>query len=66
MSKQEEPTKKFKYYITDLFDGSIVGTNDETKARDYTVSDDHFVVDAERGVWLLSDEEVPVKDLDGE
>ncbi len=45
---------KFRYYITDLMDGSIKGTDNEEVAGHYACSEDHFVVDTETGEWLLS------------
>ena len=46
---------KFRYYITNLIAGKIVGTDDEATARNYAMSEDFFVVDTENGTWLLSD-----------
>ena len=43
---------KFRYYITDLFDGVIKGTNNIEVAQDYSASTDFFVVDSENGLWL--------------
>lgn len=43
---------KFRFYITDLHAGSIFGTNDESLAKDYAQSEDHFVADTETGLWL--------------
>lgn len=46
---------KFRYYITDLYDGSIKGTNEESVARGCAVSEDYFVVDTKDGTWLQGD-----------
>lgn len=43
---------KFKYYVTDLFDGRVKGTNSDTVARDLADSSDFFVVNSETGSWL--------------
>ena len=50
---------KFRFYITDLVDGDIKGTNDEELARQYAYSEDFFIVDTETGMWLSI-----VKDLE--
>ena len=42
----------FRFYIADLFNGHVVGTNDEAKAADYASSEDYFVVDSQTGEWL--------------
>ena len=34
----------FTFYIFDLFEGGIFGTDDEVKAEAYALSEDHFVV----------------------
>ena len=46
---------KFKYYITDLFEGVIVGTDSDEDAEDIAASEKHFVVDTSTGEWLLAD-----------
>ena len=45
---------KFRYYITDLHQGLIVGTDEPETARDYAASEDYFVVDTLNGTWLTS------------
>jgi hypothetical protein len=53
---------KFRFYITSTFDGSITGTDSEEIARNYAQSEECFVVDAETGIWLASeDREVPIQ-----
>lgn len=47
---------KFRYYITDIFNGKIIGTDDKTVAADFTATEDAFVVDTEEGVWMRTDE----------
>lgn len=54
---------KFRFYITDLFDGVINGTNDENTASEYAVSSDFFVVDSELGVWLTEDGKEEVNEV---
>lgn len=34
-----------RYYITDLVDGCIKGTNDEQTAKDFSQSEDYYVDD---------------------
>jgi hypothetical protein len=54
----------FRYYITDLGAGSVVGTNDDTAAHDYALSEDNFVVDTLTGLWLQADEDsVEIKEI---
>lgn len=53
---------KFRYYITDLHQGLIVGTDDPETAREFAASEDYFVVDTSNGTWLLADgddEDIP-------
>lgn len=47
---------KFRFYITDLFEGAIVGTDSKTVAKCFAESEDHFVVDSHTGVWLQPDD----------
>ena len=47
---------KFRFYITDVNDGSIRGTNDEDIAHNYAESEDNFVVDTETGTWWQPDD----------
>jgi hypothetical protein len=46
---------KYKYLITDISDGCVYGTDDESLAKDYAQSEDFFVADVTRGVSFLSD-----------
>lgn len=43
---------KFRYYITDLFDRCIRGTNNTDHAECLAVCGEFFVVDTETGEWL--------------
>lgn len=49
---------KFRYYITDTFDGLITGTNDLAVAQQFAASADFFVIDALLGEMLCEDEAV--------
>lgn len=46
---------KFRYYITDLFDGVIRGTDNDETANSFASCEDFFVVDTHSGEWLASD-----------
>lgn len=48
-------TQKFRFYVTDLHNGCIVGTNNAQDAHDLSACEDYFVVDTETGMWLTSD-----------
>jgi hypothetical protein len=45
----------FKYYVTDLIDGVVFGTNSDDDAGLLAESEENFVVDSSTGEWLLSD-----------
>lgn len=47
--------ESFQYYITDLSEGAIRGTNIERVAVDYSTCEDYFVVDADNNEWLQAD-----------
>lgn len=49
---QAEQPPKFHYYVTDLSNGDVRGTNKENTAWSYAASDEHFVVDAVEGKLL--------------
>jgi hypothetical protein len=46
---------KFRYYITDLMEGIVSGTDDPALVNDLRESDDFFIVDTETGLWLCPD-----------
>lgn len=49
---------KFKYYITSLFEGKIVGTNDQQIAQSFADTEDAFVLDLsdpEQPAWMLAE-----------
>lgn len=47
------PSMKFRYYIVNLFDGTVSGRNDLATAEQYALSDDFFVIDSESGEHLV-------------
>ena len=53
---------KYRYYITDLFAGAIVGTNDKDVADSYALSEDNYVVDVHRGTWISTCGEQEIKE----
>lgn len=48
---------KFRFYVTDLYDGDIKGTNDPESAKNFAQCEDFFVVDTETGTWLTAENE---------
>lgn len=57
---------KFRFYITDLFAGAVVGTDDKEEAENISASEDHFVVDSETGEWVTSSGRTAVKHMNSE
>lgn len=52
----------FRYYITDLYEGAVRGTDNPEAAKSYAEVEDYFVVDAVTGEWLQpGGEAAPVK-----
>lgn len=50
---------KFRFIITDLFSGSVKGTNNAESAREFSECDEFFVVDIEATngpVWVVNGE----------
>ena len=45
---------QFRFYITDLFSGSIRGTNDIEVATNFAVTEDAFVFDALADQWMTT------------
>lgn len=52
----------FRFYVTDLFDGCIKGTNSEQVASDFASCEDYYVVDTETNQWLTSDGPQDIKE----
>ena len=55
---------KFRYYITDLTEGVVVGTNSRPIADDFAECEDYFVVDAQEGLWIQEAEDVEIGDAE--
>lgn len=54
---------KFRYYVTDMYAGAIVGTDDTDAAMNCAGCEDYFVVDTETGCWLQPGGPVEVEPL---
>jgi len=54
---------KFRFYIADISDGSIKGTNNEQDAKDLSASDNFYVVDSETGETLYNGDRTEVKEM---
>lgn len=46
---------RFRYYITNLHEGKIEGSNSIDVAENFSNSEDYFVVDSETGQWMQPD-----------
>lgn len=54
---------KYKYLILDLIDGAYKGTNSKDIAVEYAQSEDFFVADVERGLFLYDSKEESIKEV---
>lgn len=54
---------KFRYYIIDLTEGAVLGTNNSMIATHYSICDDYFVIDAQNGLLLQDDEELEINEV---
>jgi hypothetical protein len=45
----------YRYYITDLMEGTVVGTDDTNIAMHFAQSEDNYVVEPATNQWLLPD-----------
>jgi hypothetical protein len=43
---------KFRFYITDICNGCIRGTNSVEDSETFAACEDYFVVDTETGEWV--------------
>lgn len=50
---------KFRYYIVDTNDGTVVGTNSRKDANYFAGDESYFVIDSEEGQWMMSDNTNP-------
>ncbi len=54
--------RKFRYVITDLFNGCVVGTDYEDVAMSLSNIDENFVVDTETGSWIINEEPLEIEE----
>lgn len=54
---------KYRYYIVDLFDGCVKGTNDEKTARNFSICEEWYVIDTETGKWIVGDEDMEIPEI---
>jgi len=54
--------RKFRYIITDLFNGCVVGTDDENMAMSLSNVDEYFVVDTETSSWITNEEPLEIEE----
>lgn len=55
-------TRKYRYYITDTFDGAIKGTDNKETADNCAQCEEYFVLDVESGLWIgTSDDTEPTE-----
>lgn len=56
---------KFRFYIVDTYNGTVMGTNEETHARSCADEDeDLYVIDAESNLFITADGDVHIEELD--
>ena len=44
----------FRYYITDLFEGTVVGTNNKELAEQSSHCEEYYVIDTEVDAWIVA------------
>lgn len=54
---------KFRYYITNLFDGKVQGTNDERVVDSVKDCEEYFVVDSETGKWITGSTPIDIGEI---
>jgi hypothetical protein len=52
---------KYRYYITDTFDGEIKGTNETALVNQLRGCQEYFILDTEIDCWLQMDRNLPIK-----
>lgn len=48
--------RRYRYYITNIFDGSIQGSDEETEMMEASRCDEFFILDTATGKWLVDGE----------
>lgn len=56
---------KFAYYIVNLEDGEVTGTNDLAIADEVSSSEYYAVIDVENAVTMRPEDKEPVEDVNG-
>ena len=56
---------KYRFYITDTFNGCISGTNLEEDAFNMASCEDYFVLDTLIDAWISTDGPVEIKEIVG-
>ena len=54
---------KFRYYIIDLTEGTVLGTDNRLIATHFSICDDYFVIDAQEGLLLQDDAELEINEV---
>ena len=54
--------RKFRYIITDLYNGCVVGTDDAEVAKSLSNFDENFVVDTETSSWIINEEPLEIEE----
>lgn len=55
--------RKFRYYITNLFEGAVQGTDDTKVAEEASNCDEMFIVDTETGSWIINEEPIQIEEF---
>lgn len=55
--------KRYRFYITDTFDGCVLGTDSEEKAIEKSMVEEYFVVDSHTGETIIEGLRQPVEVL---
>lgn len=55
--------RKFRYYITNLFEGEVQGTDDTKVAEEASNCDEMFIVDTETGSWIINEEPIQIEEF---
>ena len=54
---------QFRFYVVNCELGDVFGTNDEEKARSYSASFEHYVIDSEKALFLNEDVDEEINEL---
>jgi hypothetical protein len=48
---------KFRYYVVELDEGKVLGTDSSEEAEQFADAEEYFVIDSQEGMWMLPDGE---------